>query len=170
MPVGVPGPELWDVPKSINFKLRTNCISAATQAVYTWYDFSRPIVEVRVVYLDITPSGSYTGAPFPWHTGLEMTLDTTDPEPGVYTLTTDALNFMYGFAIMNDVGGVIYDIGSSSTDQGCIASGAGNCRLESPLAGAACAERSFYGDYYNRQLRSFSQNEEYVFGSCDSTC
>ena len=69
--------------------------------------------------------------------GIEMTLDTSDPEPGVYTLTTAALDFMYGFAVKNEIGQVIYDIGSSSTDMGCVLSNLGNCRLESSLAGGS---------------------------------
>ena len=38
------------------------------------------------------------------------------------------------------------------------------------LKGQPCAERSYYGDYFNRQLRSFSDTEEFVWGSCDRTC
>ena len=82
-------------------------------------------------------STSNEASGWPLRFGLEMTLDTSDPEPGVYTLTTDYLDFMYGFAIMNDYGQVIYDIGSSSTDMGCVLSNLGNCRLESSLVGGS---------------------------------
>ena len=57
-------------------------------------------------------------------------------EQGKFVLTTNQVNFEYGFAIMNAAGKVLYEIGGA----------------ESPIWGAMCKDAQMYGSYWNRVM------------------
>jgi hypothetical protein len=79
-----------------------------------------------------------------------------------YRVTTSAVDFEYGFALVNSVGEYLYEIGTKAT--------------RAPLSGAYVADEDNcvqkYGYYFNR-VRSRDKtpnNVEFLFGSCASEC
>ena len=75
-----------------------------------------------------------------------------------YTLTTDQVNWEWGFAFEREDGKMYYEIGKVGGAQ------------PAPLADTnGCVQ--MYGAYYNRVVTYETDTDvEYVFGSCDATC
>ena len=110
----------------------------------------------------------YTGAPegylvrhnygstsfFERHHALKMERVVLDSEERAWRVTTNDVNFEYGFAFRNPVtGDWRYEIGS----------------YDSPLAKAPCIQR--YGKYFNRVTTlEKTTNIDYVYGLCNKTC
>ena len=95
---------------------------------------------------------------FEWKQALEMTEEPNQPEYSKkFTLTTDKVDFEYGFALVNQRGEYIYEIGKKTAPIGSA----------NPFG---CVQK--YGLYFNR-VRTMDANPSsvnFVFGSCNAEC
>lgn len=121
------------------------------------------IVEARLVYhnYDVrSPTGGSSSGFFEWDKGLKMNsinLQTGDLK--TFEITTNKINFEYGFALKNAQGHILYEIGEDN---------------KSPLDDAECTYT--FGKYRNRVVTHDWKAAEtlgfidHVFGSCKENC
>jgi len=95
----------------VTFTLDTSCVSPAYEAANAAF-FASPIVEARVVYHSLGKASSSDW--FEWKRGVVM-----DPlGSGQYYARTDAVNWEYGFALRNQAGAILYEIGGKNSAAG----------------------------------------------------
>ena len=147
-PLLAPKPARGEMHATRTFTLHTQCMDRATKLGLAEF--------------------FYTGAPegylvrhnyhstsfFESKHALKMDRVILDSEERAWRVTTNDVNFEYGFAFRNPVTGRWrYEVG----------------KHDAPLAKAPCSQR--YGKYFNRVVTlDKGTNIEYVYGSCDTTC
>jgi len=146
------------------FTLGTGCLTQAVKDKYPGF-FATGIESAYIVHHDF-------GSPdfFSFDNAIKMEAGALDFIPcmstklgvvcpksdGEFEITTDRVDFEWGFALKDRDGYVLYEIGSS----------------EAPLYQAGCDNMQMYGQYWNRvmTLKPPGDNPSYVFGSCDVQC
>lgn len=143
-----------DLSPTVTFTLRTACKTTqlAEDRAAFFMDGEKEAYVVRHNYGTGEFFKNATKGP---GKALKMERVTLDGEERGYRLTTNEVNFEFGFAIRNvETGEWLYEIGKS----------------DSPLGKEKCTQK--YGEYFNRALtkESDASRVEYVFGSCNNTC
>ena len=167
-----PDPSAPKVP--VKFRVFTSCIDDRVRALAPAGFFDAAIADVRVVHHNYRTYGPENF--FVWERGYETTpFDEASAYGSGFEVTTDLVDWEFGFALKNANGVEWYEIGVG--EQGVKK---GLAAVKAPLAGLningddhapGCAQ--VYGDYFNR---AFTREEKeggvisYVFGSCAETC
>ena len=167
-----PDPTAPKVP--VTFRVLTSCIDDRVRALAPAGFFDAAIVDARVVSHNYETYGPENF--FAWENGYKTTpFDDPRAYGSGFQVTTDAIDWEFGFALKNANGVEWYEIGVG--EHGVTK---GLAAVKAPLAGLningddgepGCAQ--LYGDYFNR---AFTREEKegnvisYVFGSCAETC
>jgi len=135
---------------TVNFKLHTQCLSREVKIANPnfWYSGIEGGYVVKHNYQSDDFFNSANAIPM--NRG-----QIGDGEYG-YTLTTDQVDWEWGFALKNNDGQWYYDIGVAGAT--------------TPLAGQSCTQ--MYWPYFNRVIvaEGTRDNVEYIFSECVETC
>jgi hypothetical protein len=169
-----PKPDSTAPKVPVTFRVLTSCIDDRVRALAPAGFFDAAIVAARVVSHNYDTYGPENF--FAWKNGYKTTpFDDPSAYGSGFQVTTDAIDWEFGFALKNANGVEWYEIGvgERGVKKGLAA-------VKAPLAGLningddgepGCAQ--LYGDYFNR---AFTREEKegnvisYVFGSCAETC
>jgi hypothetical protein len=148
----------------ITYVLHLGCETAAVTALNPTF-WASPVVEARLVFHNVG-AGDF----FSWKKGLVMTEVNEYPgDSKSYEVTTDVPNWEYGFALRNQAGEIVYEIGVGG------GKARANRRPVAPLFHQKECTNS-YGGFHNRMapidvLRAPSPGfVDTVFGACASDC
>ena len=145
------------VADTATYTLDVGCASESTKAMNEgFFANGATIVGAKLVHHNLG-----TTSFFEYKRALGMTLASDDGYRKKFTLTTNAVNFEYGFALVNNRGEYLYEIGDK----------------KSPLKEAFttnerlnCVQK--YGKYFNR-VRTMDKDPkkvDFAFGSCAAEC
>lgn len=149
--------------KKTSFILRTRCISQHVKSSNPHFFREGAVITGAKVVRHNRDAKDF----FSWNEGLPMSPVTTkdtgwewDWETGRFKLETSDVNWEWGFALENNFGEHLYEVGS----------------VGSPLfklSTRTCRAVVKYGRFFNRLLASdkgYGSKISYVFGSCRSQC
>ena len=148
--------------QNVTFILHVGCIPEQIKArdADFWREENMPITRAYVVRHNFGSTSFFDFKDAEEHLRMQRNVGDGTWEEGLkFTLTTDKVDFEYGYAVKNSKGKVLYEIG-----------GAG-----SPFYGQHCVDAQMYGSYWNRVLTlnpdpSTPNQREEVFATCDEAC
>lgn len=148
----------------VTYTLHLGCESDELKAANPSF-WARPVTEARLVYHNLN-----SHVFFDWEHGLKMTAEDLAPgDSQTFFVDTDVPNWEYGFALKNDAGEILYEIGNG---------GANGARHGVPTAPLFRSKEctNAYGGFHNRMApidvmkTSTPGFVDASFGSCKPDC
>ena len=152
---------VYSVTGSATFTVDVGCVDASVRSQNAnFFSYGAQIVGAKLVRHNLDSKEF-----FEYEDAISMTLSHEDAYQKQFTVTTDEVDFEYGFALVNSRGDHLYEIGADSAplrEQWH--------RLERDPEHDNCVQK--YGDFYNR-VRTMDKSPTTVtfrWGSCEAQC